>query len=88
MAMKEIKKVFLKIWKRKVEKKIKAVAISVLVILSLACAMGEKPAAAPPREKLDMDYTYLLLNGDPVFRVYTPQQSAKPRTPTIVLILD
>jgi hypothetical protein len=67
---------------------VRRAAISVLVVLSLACAMGDRPTL-PPREKLDADYTYLLMNGEPLFRVYTPRrEKLPPRAPTIELILD
>jgi hypothetical protein len=69
------------------KKEIQKAVISVIVVLGLACAMGERPAM-PPREKLDPDYTYLIGNSEPVFRIYTPRRVAKPRTPTIEIIED
>jgi hypothetical protein len=87
--MKEITKAFLKIWKKKIEKKAKAAAISVLVILSLATAMGERPKMPEKSDTLDADYVYLLGAGEPVFRIYSPRRKPeRPIAPTIEIIKE
>lgn len=63
---------------RKTRKQAKRTVISILVLASLACAMGERPR--PERlERLDSNYVYLIGAGEPVLRVYSPQGTGRAR---------
>jgi hypothetical protein len=68
------------------KREIRKVAISVVVVLGLACAMGDKPSRS--YRDLDPDYTYLIGNGEPVFRIYSPRKKKTERliAPTIEII--
>jgi hypothetical protein len=79
-----MKKMLERIFKR-ARKQAKRAAISVLVVLSLAAAMGDRPSRSC--KNLDPDYTYLIGNGEPVFRIYSPaRRPQKPIAPTIEII--
>jgi hypothetical protein len=84
-----MRKIFERIF-RKARKEAKRAAISILVVLSVACAMGERPKMPPKTEKLDADYVYLLGAGEPVFRIYSPRRKPAERliAPTIEIIIE
>ncbi|MDR1324230.1 MAG: hypothetical protein LBK68_07335 [Candidatus Margulisbacteria bacterium] len=87
MKAMNVMKVMELFWKRKMKAAAKKVAISVLVILSLAAAMGERPKRPERLDKLDTDYVYLLGAGEPMFRIYSPaRRTQKLIAPTIEII--